>query len=240
MKDLCPPIEAIFQPECDLEVWQREVGLLIPDWRSRASGAQRQLEAVMRNLHTIGVIRQMGDLLQSRLNKRTNHAGLVLLQAADATGAALLLHMAEPAQRDFMTLVALRSSLDFAGTAAHIATGSKREATHWEGEKQFTSKERNSALARILAEERPGCPAPDKVYSWLCDFTHCNAKAVSLLHRDAKHQLTHEMAYAALAYVAWICAVLTERISGCDNLATWPDMPDELPWDRNENGAIAP
>ena len=161
-----------------------------------------------------------------------------LWAAGETVSAALFVHVRKNDAYEPVTLSILRTALELACKAAFIALGRGSEPERWmNGPMLPTSQQRRAAEVSVkeasadfthhLRARQLEAPDPQVVYSWLCSFTHRDRKAM-------EHAPTHEDGYAALAYVAWVVAVVTELIVGESGLAHWPSaMPSPLPWDRS-------
>jgi hypothetical protein len=173
-----------------------------------------------------------------KLQLRANAAGVNALAAAQMVNSALVTHMRALRWYANSTLILLRTSIDLAARAAFIARGTGSEATRWEeGPRLKDGKQRKAArflasdciaaLSTVVRAKRPGTDDPRLVYEWLCAFTHLDAVALE----DMKP--SHEDAYATIAYVAWVAAVVAEVVAGYE-ISRWPSVwPPMLPWNRS-------
>jgi hypothetical protein len=157
---------------------------------------------------------------------------------------ALLIHLHSVGWYDNAALVLLRTALELAARGGFIALGVGNEATRWtEGPKLGTEEEQDAAealfsaanccakIAPMLKHREVTSADPYAVYQWLCRFTHFDYKAFEMNHDASDDHISHEHAYAALAYVAWVCAVIAEVVVGDSTIARWPAVwPAKLQW----------
>ena len=213
------------------------------DLDAQTIGNGRDLADVYVNAFAAGgLIRRMAEEmgkhgLTINPRDRANAAGLNILAAAQMVSSALLTHLRASSWYVNGTLVLLRTAINLAVRGGAIAIGTADEATRFfDGPNLPTPRERKAAefdiskccevLAPHVTSREPHASPPLAVYKWLCAFTHLDAKVLG-------KPPTHEDAYAAIAYVSWLCAAFAEIVTGVPDLAVWPKRwPASLPWER--------
>jgi hypothetical protein len=162
--------------------------------------------------------------------RRPMTAGGMLIAASGVFDSAVLLYLRPEPFCQLGTCALVRSAFEGAATAALVAEGVADEVDRIEkNEPRIEPRESFPVLARLTAAARPGSSDPYKVYHWLCERTHMRHDAlVAYMTKPAAPK--YEETFAALAFVAWSLAVVTERVTGQSSLAQWPPMPAALPW----------
>jgi hypothetical protein len=205
------------------------------DWSSRGLGGAAKLYRANENAvlaqRAIQGLATMLKAEQLSINLRANNAGANVFAAVGMVQGALLLHLHSIGWHDNNALILLRTALDLVARAAFIADRRASEATQWERGANVRAVDSYPHLGSLLTRREPGVSDPHDVYEWLCSFSHFDSKALLLNHTSSAQRLKPDDVYAALAYVAWACAVLAEVITGVPDLAVWPDpWPVKLPW----------
>jgi hypothetical protein len=216
-------------PEANLREF---VGTKLANIGSRSIGTWEHLIATQLNvLIADSFIRDIAktiDELGGHPSPRAEAAGVNVITGSNMVHASLILHLRPEPFNDRASLSLARTALECAGRAAAIAVGTKDEVNRWEHGPQFRTDECNGALALLTRAANASASLPENVYSWLCNFTHMNWHGVNHIFTGATSR--HEDTYAAMAYVGWALAVVSERIVGFPAGVQWPVLPHQLPW----------
>jgi hypothetical protein len=158
------------------------------------------------------------------IGPRAEAAALNVNAAYVTAGCALLTHMRKDELYDYGTCALLRPSLELAGRSIFISQGTSEEVTRFKNGPRLRASEYWPRANAAVELRRPGTWEPKRVYDWLCRFTHFEESVM-------REGPSRESAYAALAYVSWVCAIAAELVTGLTELAKWPESwPAQLPW----------
>lgn len=164
---------------------------------------------------------------------RDNAAGVCLIAASQTFDSAIILYLRPEPWTDLSACMLIRSALEATGCAAFIARGTSDEVERFDKHvpRRIEPRESVSSLQPLLERARPGAPlAYGQVYNWLCERAHLRSDAIEPYMQYPEAPRSEET-YAAMAFVGWAIAVVTEHVTGRPALANWPHMPPKLPWE---------
>lgn len=198
---------------------EREIG----HWDDLAAAYANSHLASKLMTELAGEIEKRGGAVQDRAGA----AGVNVITGCNMICSAITLYTTILPWDDRSAMVLVRTALECAGRAAFIANGTGSEVNTWEANDQVGRKKWLPPLQSEIT--KVGGPGDvDHFYHWLCAFTH-------MRHEGVKHffdgpETKYSDAYAAIAYTAWILAVVSQKVAGMTGGAVCPRLPDPSPW----------
>ena len=136
----------------------------------------------------------------------------------------------------------LRTGIELIGRAGWVALGTGDEPHRVAEGHRLNARQRAElrktdgasaclkSIARFVQGGWAGADSPVDVYEWLCSFTHFDGGVVERLYPETEPatQLVEDT-FVAMAYVAWLGAIIGGEIIG-QRVAKAPRLPPKRPW----------